>query len=102
MKYLRIVLSTILFLLLGSAAFAFAAKSACIECHKKVTPGVVQQHLEGAMSKKGVDCSSCHGAEHTKMDDSKLAKMPTPETCARSAQAVTEQLTPKTSSMQRI
>lgn len=34
------------------------------------------------MSKKGVDCSSCHGSDHKKMDDIQLAKMPTPETCA--------------------
>src|SRR4030067_1635233 len=82
MKYLKIVLPTIVILLLGIAAFASASKSACNWCHTKVTPGGVQQHLEGAMSKKGVDCSACHGTEHQKMDDSKLAKMPTPETCA--------------------
>ncbi len=61
---------------------SFAQKSKCIECHKKVTPGVVSQHLEGRMSKKGVDCSTCHGSEHTKMDDVNKAKLPTPETCA--------------------
>lgn len=82
MTCLKFVVATIFILLLSSMAFASAPKSACIECHKKVTPGVVQQHLEGAMSKKGVDCSSCHGTEHQKMDDSQLAKMPTPETCA--------------------
>lgn len=59
-----------------------AIKSECVDCHKKVTPGVVKQHLEGKMSKKGVDCSSCHGSDHKKMDDIQLAKMPTPETCA--------------------
>lgn len=67
-------------ILCGADAFG-AAKSVCIDCHKKVTPGVVQQHLEGKMSKKGVDCSTCHGSDHKKMDDARLAKIPTPDTC---------------------
>ena len=82
MKHLRIVLAFVFVLSMSSLSFAAAPKSVCIDCHKKVTPGVVKQHLEGKMSKKGVDCSSCHGSDHKKMDDAKLAKMPTPETCA--------------------
>ncbi|MDO9288514.1 MAG: multiheme c-type cytochrome [Thermodesulfovibrionales bacterium] len=82
MKYLKIFLSFVFALILSSVSFAAAQKSACIDCHKKITPGVVKQHLEGKMSKKGVDCSSCHGSEHKKANDAKLAKMPTPETCA--------------------
>lgn len=68
-----------------------APKSECIDCHKKVTPGVVKQHLEGRMSKKGVDCSTCHGSDHKKMDDARLAKMPMPETCAGCHQKQVEQ-----------
>src|SRR5574337_88200 len=56
--------------------------SECIECHRKTSPGIVQQHLDGKMGKAGIDCSACHGSAHKKMDDSRLAKMPTPETCA--------------------
>jgi cytochrome c553 len=82
MKHLRIVLAFVFVLSMSSLSFAAAPKSVCIDCHKKVTPGVVKQHIEGKMSKKGVDCSSCHGSDHKKMDDAKLAKMPTPETCA--------------------
>src|SRR3990172_8908798 len=82
MKYLRGVLILASVFLLSSTAFSATPKSACIDCHKKVTPGVVQQHLEGRMSKAGVDCSTCHGSDHKKMDDAKLAKLPTPETCA--------------------
>lgn len=83
MKHFRILF--LLFasvFLFSSASFAAAKKSGCIDCHKKVTPGIVKQHFEGKMSKTGVDCSSCHGSGHKKMDDAKLAKMPTPETCA--------------------
>ncbi|MCL5024355.1 MAG: cytochrome C [Nitrospirae bacterium] len=82
MKYLSAALMLGFVLLFSGASFAASPKSACINCHKKVTPGVVQQYLEGKMSKKGVDCSTCHGSEHMRMDDAKLAKLPTPETCA--------------------
>ncbi len=82
MKYLKIVMIIGSIFFLCNSAFAAKPKSACIECHKKITPGVVSQYLEGRMSKTGVDCSTCHGSEHKKMDDAKLAKMPTPETCA--------------------
>jgi hypothetical protein len=92
MRRWKVVFFIACIVLLGFAGFttaakkddakAGAAKSECIDCHKKVTPGVVQQHLEGKMSKKGVDCATCHGTDHKKMDDAKLAKMPTPETCA--------------------
>jgi len=81
MRYLKVSLVVGFVLLFSNVALA-AAKSECIDCHKEVTPGIVQDHIEGRMSKKGVDCSTCHGADHKKMDDAKLAKMPTPETCA--------------------
>jgi cytochrome c553 len=91
MRYFLTVCSISFTLLFTAAAFAAAPKSDCIECHKKVTPGVVQQHLEGKMGKKGVDCSACHGSEHKKMDDAGLAKMPTPETCAKCHSTQTSQ-----------
>ncbi len=86
MRYFKFVSAVIvlllLLLLLGTTASAAAKKSACVECHKKVTPGVVEQHLEGKMSKAGIDCSTCHGSDHAKMDDARLAKIPTPAICA--------------------
>ncbi len=83
MRYGKLMVVLFVAILIGTTAEGASKKgSACIECHKKVTPGIVQQHLDGKMGKKGVDCSACHGSEHNKMDDAKLAKMPTPETCA--------------------
>jgi hypothetical protein len=61
---------------------AALAVDICVNCHKDVTPGIVQQHLDGKMGQKGIDCSSCHGSEHKLADDAHLAKMPTPDTCA--------------------
>ncbi len=69
-------------LLFVTAAPAAQKQSACVGCHKKVTPGIVQQLFEGKMGKKGIDCSTCHGSAHAKMDDAGLAQMPTSETCA--------------------
>ena len=90
MKYLKLLLLLGFVFSMSSLSFA-ASKSACIGCHKKVTPGIVKQYFEGKMSKKGVDCSSCHGSAHKKMDDAKLAKMPTPETCAGCHKKQTDQ-----------
>ena len=81
-RFKSVVLVLGLVLLMSSMASAAAKKSVCIDCHKKVTPGIVQQYFEGKMGKKGIDCSACHGSAHNKMDDARLAKMPTPETCA--------------------
>jgi hydroxylamine dehydrogenase len=83
MKHLRLLFVFGFVLFFGMAASAAPKQSACVECHKKVTPGIVQQHLEGKMGKKGIDCSACHGSAHMKMDDANLAQMPTPETCAK-------------------
>ncbi len=55
--------------------------SKCITCHKKITPGIVQQWEESKHSKNDVDCSVCHG-EHSGLKDIEKLKMPTPETCA--------------------
>ena len=55
----------------------------CVDCHKKTSPGVVTdwQLSKHSTAKDGASCSTCHGKAHTGMDDAKLAKMPTAETC---------------------
>ena len=82
MNYVRQGAVFALIFLIGSTAFAKNQRSDCVECHRKVTPGIVQQHLQGKMAKSGVDCSACHGSEHKKMDDAKLARLPNAVTCA--------------------
>ena len=77
MKHLKVfyvIVAVLLFAATAFAAGAKAGKSACIDCHRKVTPGVVQQFLEGKCLREGVDCSSCHGSDHKKMDDMKASK----------------------------
>ncbi len=48
---------------------------ACADCHEKVTPGAVRDWRASKHSRNGVDCSVCHGTDHTRLS------MPTPQTC---------------------
>jgi hypothetical protein len=67
---------------LSKPAAKKAAPSACVECHTRVTPGIVTQHSGSAHAKSGeVDCSTCHGSAHGAMDDAAKAVMPSPATC---------------------
>lgn len=60
-----------------------AAESQCIGCHQEITPNIVKDFLSGEMGKSGsVDCSSCHGSEHTSAADVAKVKLPTEKTCA--------------------
>src|SRR4030067_1051791 len=70
-----IFLFTILF---ASSAFA----QVCVECHKKVTPGIVSDWQLSKHSKNKIDCAVCHGNEHKSSKDVAKAKIPTPDTCA--------------------
>ncbi|MCF8242096.1 MAG: cytochrome C [Melioribacteraceae bacterium] len=53
----------------------------CIECHYEVTPKVVSDWQISKHSENDIDCSVCHGSEHTTMEDYAKAKLPTYETC---------------------
>jgi hypothetical protein len=55
----------------------------CVDCHQKTSPGIVAdwEASKHASVKGGAKCTSCHGSQHSKMDDARLAKMPTAETC---------------------
>ncbi len=59
----------------------FAAKSACINCHRNVTPNIVKDFLSGEMGKNGIDCSDCHGDGHTGSGDVSNVQLPTEKTC---------------------
>ena len=71
-------------LLWAIPAFAEEGAKACIDCHNKVTPGIVKDHGSSKhnLVDDGPDCTTCHGEGHQTMEDYKLASMPTPETCA--------------------
>lgn len=63
---------------------ALSKESACIECHRKVTPNIVKDYLSGAMGKGGkVDCAACHGNGHQSSTDVDKVLMPTEKTCQK-------------------
>ncbi|MHA2621474.1 MAG: multiheme c-type cytochrome [bacterium JZ-2024 1] len=68
----------------GSArvpAVSRSDNSACVNCHQNETPGIVNDWRISKHSQNGVDCSVCHGDEHTSATDVAKARIPTPDTC---------------------
>jgi hypothetical protein len=63
-------------------ALPLAAAETCVDCHGERTPGLVADWQTSRHSEVGVGCSVCHGEEHSSAETAKLAKIPTPETCA--------------------
>ena len=55
----------------------------CIECHTKVSPGIVADWEASKHKTLGVDCAACHGDQHTTAADIDKVKIPTPETCGQ-------------------
>lgn len=87
MRFVAIVLAVGIGLPLSAAAAPKGGEarkdSSCVQCHEKVTPGIVEQHRRSRHYQSGeVDCASCHGEDHRAMDDAARARIPTPATCA--------------------
>lgn len=55
--------------------------NACVECHEKVTPGVVEDWRAGAHAENSVSCAACHGDKHVSAEDAAKARFPGVETC---------------------
>ena len=62
-------------------ALPAAAEESCVECHEKVTPGIVKDFSRSAMSDADLTCDTCHGSDHKSANDVDKVKLPTPETC---------------------
>jgi len=60
---------------------SFLAAQSCVDCHKAVTPGIVNDWQISKHSANDVDCSVCHGDLHTSKSDVDKVEVPTPETC---------------------
>ena len=70
-----------------SAAFA----QVCVECHKKISPGIVNDWQLSKHSLNKIDCSECHGDQHKSAQDVAKVKIPTPDTCAMCHEARVKQ-----------
>lgn len=73
-------LAAVFMLLLGTTAFA---ADSCVDCHSKVSPGMVKDWQVSKHSEMGVGCSTCHGEEHSTAADYKLAQLPDEKVCAQ-------------------
>ncbi len=71
-----------LLFLLSYTSFCFSQNVNCIDCHKKITPNIVNDWKLSKHSENGVECSVCHGDNHQTMTDLENADIPTPETCS--------------------
>jgi hydroxylamine dehydrogenase len=72
---LFVVFLGIFFLVPGAVA------QVCVTCHKTATPNIVSDWQASKHSQNEVDCSVCHGDQHTSAQDVANVKIPTPETC---------------------
>jgi hypothetical protein len=63
----------------------------CVDCHKKVTPGIVNDWQLSKHHQNKIDCSECHGDQHKSAQDVAKVKIPTPDTCANCHEARVKQ-----------
>ena len=73
-------------LLLLAAASADSSRAsqpqACVECHTRITPGIVADWQLSKHAAGAVTCDACHGDGHQSATDVDKVKIPTPDTCA--------------------
>jgi hydroxylamine dehydrogenase len=74
----KIIIVVLIVFVFYTGAFA----QECITCHKKVTPNIVSDWQLSKHSQNDVNCSVCHGEQHTDPYDVDKVRIPTPETCA--------------------
>ena len=72
----------LLLISLLALALPVAAEVTCVDCHNGITPGLVADWETSRHSEVGVGCDVCHGEEHNSPETAKLARIPTPATCA--------------------
>ncbi len=63
----------------------------CVECHSRITPGIVVDWKLSKHSANDVGCSTCHGDGHQSMTDVSNAKMVLPEKCGTCHETQVEQ-----------
>ncbi len=64
-------------------AVAASAEENCITCHKKISPGQVQDWSISKHAENDVTCSVCHGTDHQSEKDVAKAKLPDEHVCAQ-------------------
>jgi hydroxylamine dehydrogenase len=72
----------IIFFLVSFFVASSVSAQMCVECHKGVTPNIVSDWQLSKHSQNEVNCSVCHGDQHTSAQDVANVEIPTPNTCA--------------------
>ncbi|WP_088189674.1 multiheme c-type cytochrome [Desulfosporosinus sp. FKA] len=71
------------------SAVATGDNKACVECHQKENPGIIQQYHDSEHSSRGVQCLDCHKAVKgqdtltTQHYNVAIISKPTPNNCAQ-------------------
>ncbi|HED65354.1 MAG TPA: cytochrome C [Planctomycetes bacterium] len=60
---------------------ALAIGDSCVDCHARITPGIVEDWKVSRHATEKVSCHDCHGAGHDSMSDPEKARTVTPGTC---------------------
>ncbi|MEZ6123542.1 MAG: multiheme c-type cytochrome [Planctomycetaceae bacterium] len=72
----------------GAHAVTPASSKACVECHMKTSPGIIDHWKGSTHANKGVGCVECHQAAHEDVDafdhyGATIATIVTPKDCGR-------------------
>ena len=81
-RMLRFILRTIFLVFFSFVFISNLSAEQCVDCHKSVTPNIVTDWQTSKHGQIGLECSGCHGNEHTSAEDIAKVKIPVPETCA--------------------
>ncbi len=79
---LKFILQLILILVGVFLLVSGISAQECVNCHKQITPNIVSDWQASKHSQNDVNCSACHGDQHTSSQNVASVKIPTPETCA--------------------
>ncbi len=79
MKKWGLLVLLVFFSWLGMAS----AEENCITCHKKISPGQVQDWSVSKHADNDITCSVCHGSDHQSAKDVSKAKLPDEHVCAQ-------------------
>jgi hypothetical protein len=76
---------------------AFGSEESCVDCHRKITPGIVREWELSRHSENNIGCAVCHSGEHISAplsaSDPAKTGIPLPEKCGECHGARLEQFT---------
>ena len=87
----RLIFQSFLIVLLSLIFASSVFAQICVECHKKVTPGIVNDWEISKHFQNKISCSECHGDQHKSAQDVAKVNIPTPDTCAMCHEARVKQ-----------